>query len=295
MSRLRRAAALGAAVLLVGAVAPDRAEAAVAACPSVISHRAGGVVPDAVAPENTVAGIQAVTALGATAVEMDVRWSKGDGTASYAGWPVLMHDPTLDRTTNGTGNVADLGLTQILGYLAQDYAPWKTDPRFSAVHVPYAYDFLAATYGAGASPLLHINVAPDRVQMDKLMHYVDLTPGARDRTWLMADGSIVASMHSWYPDLSYVYIEYPPAGVIRSAAAIQVTGARIYALPIQNADLTAAAVAYWHAAGIQVWTWSSDLPAYDTQANWQKAADLGIDTLVTNNAAEATAFYATLC
>jgi glycerophosphoryl diester phosphodiesterase len=294
MMRMRKTLAVSVAVLIVGAAGPARASAP-GTCPAVISHRAGGVVPDAVAPENTVAGIQAVTALGATAVEMDVRWSLGNGTASYAGWPVLMHDPTLDRTTNGTGNVADLGLTQILGYLAQDYAPFKTDPAFAAVHVPYAYDFLAATYGAGASPLLHINIAPNQVQMDKLMHYVDLTAGARDRTWFMADGPIVTSMHGWYPDLAYVYIEYPAANSIRSSAAILATGAGAYALPIQNVDLTAAAVAYWHAAGIKVWVWSSDTAALDVQANWKKAADLGVDTLITNNAAAASSYFATYC
>jgi glycerophosphoryl diester phosphodiesterase len=72
-------------------------------------------------------------------------------------------------------------------------------------------------------------------------------------------------------------------------------GAGIYVLPIQNADLSAAAVAYWHAAGIKVWAWSSDLPTYDTQANWQKAADLGIDTLITNRGPAAKTFLATYC
>lgn len=292
--RLRRLVAAGAVVLL-GAVAPARAEAASATCPSVISHRAGGVLPDAVAPENTIEGIHAVAGLGATSVEMDVRWSAGNGTASYPGWPVLMHDPTVDRTTNGTGAVSSLGLNALLALYAQDYAPFKTQSQWANVHVPYAWSFLDQLQVDDVSGLLHINIAPNRVQADKLMYYVGLFPAISGRLTFMGDADVLGPMHGWYPSLTYAYIEYPPAGVIRSAAAIRALGAGIYVLPIQNADLTAAAVAYWHAAGIKVWVWSSDLPTYDTAANWQKAADMGVDTLITNRSADATSYYASIC
>ncbi len=52
------------------------------------------------APENSLAGLSACVALGVDAVELDVRHSR-DGVA------VIVHDDTLDRTTNGSGPVAD--------------------------------------------------------------------------------------------------------------------------------------------------------------------------------------------
>ena len=64
--------------------------------PRWIVHRGGGCL----APENTLAGIRRAAALGFAAVEFDVMLS-GDGT------PVLIHDETLERTTNGRGRVAD--------------------------------------------------------------------------------------------------------------------------------------------------------------------------------------------
>lgn len=60
--------------------------------PRWIAHRGGG----ALAPENTLAGIRLAAALGFRAVEFDVMLS-GDET------PVLIHDETLARTTNGDG------------------------------------------------------------------------------------------------------------------------------------------------------------------------------------------------
>lgn len=66
--------------------------------PRWIAHRGGGVL----APENTLAGIRLAAAMGFRAVEFDVMLS-ADGT------PVLIHDETLERTTNGQGRVCETG------------------------------------------------------------------------------------------------------------------------------------------------------------------------------------------
>ncbi len=61
----------------------------------VLAHRCGGRL----APENTLAGLDAAAAVGCGGIEFDVMLS-GSGT------PVLIHDETLDRTTDGRGRVA---------------------------------------------------------------------------------------------------------------------------------------------------------------------------------------------
>ena len=63
--------------------------------PRVFAHRCGG----ALAPENTLAGLPIAPAMGFKAVEFDVMLS-ADGS------PWLIHDETLERTTNGAGGVA---------------------------------------------------------------------------------------------------------------------------------------------------------------------------------------------
>ncbi|HET9704634.1 MAG TPA: glycerophosphodiester phosphodiesterase [Vicinamibacterales bacterium] len=62
--------------------------------PLVFAHRGGA----GVAPENTMAAIDNGLALGADGVEIDVQLSRD-------GIPVVIHDPTLDRTTDRTGRV----------------------------------------------------------------------------------------------------------------------------------------------------------------------------------------------
>ena len=64
--------------------------------PRVLAHRCGGRL----APENSLLGLDLAHAAGCRGVEFDVM-------LAACGTPVLMHDETLERTTGGSGRVAD--------------------------------------------------------------------------------------------------------------------------------------------------------------------------------------------
>jgi len=68
----------------------------------VIAHRGGA----ALRPENTLAAFQHAAQLGADVLEMDLRVS-ADGAI------VVMHDATVERTTDGAGAVATLSLAEL--------------------------------------------------------------------------------------------------------------------------------------------------------------------------------------
>lgn len=57
-------------------------------------------------PENTLAAFEAAIAAGATMIELDVMLSRDRKV-------VVIHDATLDRTTNGKGSVADFTLAEL--------------------------------------------------------------------------------------------------------------------------------------------------------------------------------------
>jgi glycerophosphoryl diester phosphodiesterase len=84
--------------------------------PRWLAHRGGG----SLAPENTLAGIRLAAQLGFKAVEFDVMLSR-DGT------PILMHDETLERTTNGVGSVCQ---TADAVLFALDAGQGEAIPRF---------------------------------------------------------------------------------------------------------------------------------------------------------------------
>ena len=68
----------------------------------IIAHRGSS----ADRPENTLAALKRAIDAGATAVEVDVRSTK-DGKL------VILHDATLDRTTDGTGPLAEKTWTEV--------------------------------------------------------------------------------------------------------------------------------------------------------------------------------------
>ena len=70
--------------------------------PMVVAHRGASVEQ----PENTIAAFEAAIDAGADAVEFDVRMT-ADGHA------VVLHDPDVSRTTDGTGIVSEMTLDEV--------------------------------------------------------------------------------------------------------------------------------------------------------------------------------------
>lgn len=84
------------------------------------------------APENTMASFAMGAAMGVDAVETDVQLSQ-DGEV------VLIHDQTVDRTTDGHGFVGDMTLAQLKGL---DAGGWY-DRAFSGERIPTLDELLA--------------------------------------------------------------------------------------------------------------------------------------------------------
>jgi glycerophosphoryl diester phosphodiesterase len=251
--------------------------------PTIVAH-AGG---KGMAPENTVMGMQVAHDNGATVIEVDVRWSANANLQTNPGWPVLMHDPTLDRTTNGSGEVAKSGYPAMTKMLAQDYAPFKTDPAYANVKVPYAYDFLYQASKTNSTLLMDVKIVPGQWNAWNLMNYVDRFPNGRERMIYMGNEASVKAMRSWYPDLKYAVIEWPAADTMRTAEYLKNLGVQAYAVPAYR--ITDSMVDYYHANGLKVYTWTTDSATYDTKANWDKVTAAGVDFLITDKTPQALA------
>jgi glycerophosphoryl diester phosphodiesterase len=70
--------------------------------PLVIAHRGAS----AEAPENTIAAFELAIAHGADGIELDVHLSRD-------GQPVVIHDFTVDRTTDGAGRIRDHAVREL--------------------------------------------------------------------------------------------------------------------------------------------------------------------------------------
>ena len=94
---------------------------------TIIAHRGAS----AYAPENTLAAFDKALDLGAADVEFDVHFG-ADGQV------VVIHDDTVDRTTNGAGAVAALTLAQLKSL---DAGSWFA-AQFSEERIPTLVELL---------------------------------------------------------------------------------------------------------------------------------------------------------
>ncbi|MBQ8526105.1 MAG: glycerophosphodiester phosphodiesterase [Clostridia bacterium] len=82
-------------------------------------------------PENTMLAYEKAIEIGVDQIEIDVRITK-DGEL------VLIHDATVDRTTDGTGKVCDMTLEELR---ALDAGSWK-DEKFKGCRIPTLIEFM---------------------------------------------------------------------------------------------------------------------------------------------------------
>ncbi|MFV2143680.1 glycerophosphodiester phosphodiesterase [Isoptericola sp. G70] len=233
--------------------------------PVVVAHR--GYC--AVAPQNTLVAFEAAWRAGAPALELDVRLT-ADGV------PVVIHDPVVERVSDGVGAVDELDAATVRGLDAGS--------RFSPVHagqrIPtfaQAVDFLA-----------------DRPGMDLLCEYKGLwTPeqlaptiaaidaaGLSGRTIVQGfDRRTVAALRQAAHHLPRGYLcEDAPADLFEAAAELGVVTVNpAVAAVLADPGLVATA----HGAGLRVMPWTSN-----ETSEWEGLVAAGVDAIITDRPGE---------
>jgi glycerophosphoryl diester phosphodiesterase len=110
------------------------------------------------APENTTASFINAGKVGYWGIESDVQQTSD-------GYYVMMHDTTVDRTTNGTGNVNEMTLAQIRALQIKDHLDLK---------VPTFEEYLAICKWYGCVPNIEIKstVTNSKASFEKLIGIV---------------------------------------------------------------------------------------------------------------------------
>jgi glycerophosphoryl diester phosphodiesterase len=157
----------------------------------ILAHRGAGVL----APENTLVALRVAASLGFGGVEFDVK-------LAACGTPVLMHDETVDRTTDGSGRTADLDVAHLRRL---DAGSWFGN-EFAGEHVPTLEAAIALCRSLGL--WANIEIKPD--------------PGTEART-----GQAVAAL------AARLWADASPAPLLSSFSetALSAAGAAAPALP----------------------------------------------------------------
>jgi glycerophosphoryl diester phosphodiesterase len=226
-----------------------------------VAHRGASRV----APENTLAAFRRALDAGAAAVECDVQRTR-DGRL------VVMHDQTVDRTTDGRGPVAALTFEEVRRL---DAGRWL-DPAFAGERVPSLDEVLDLLRGR-ALVLLEIKNGPMFYEgIEAQIAEALRRHGMLDAALVMSfDHPAVRTMRGAAPEVA--------TGIIYNARLVDVAAAARAA----NADavcpwwglVTAGVVADAHEAGLGVFPWTiDDEPVVRRCLAW------GVDGVTSNDA-----------
>jgi len=133
-----------------------------------IAHRGAS----AWAPENTMAAFWLAHEIGADGFELDVQLTNDDQI-------VVIHDGSVNRTTNGTGRIADLALSQVRGL---DAGSWFNSTRPRRAKNQYIGERIPT-----------LSEVLDLAQKQKLILYIELKfvrdsrPGIEERVVTLVD------------------------------------------------------------------------------------------------------------
>jgi glycerophosphoryl diester phosphodiesterase len=217
--------------------------------PTTLAHRGHSIA----FPENTMSAFRAAIEAGVDAIESDVHLTSD-------GHLVMLHDETLDRTTNGHGPVIDRTLEEVRALDA-----WgRFGERFRGERVPTLDQLLDLAAEARIFVVIEVKGADHSESLAVADAVADRLAerGELDRHLLSSfDQAALGAVRARYPMLDVApdrlpeVGHLPPEAVVAQARAI---GARV--MQVLHTEIAPELVDAHHAADIALWSWTINTP-----------------------------------
>lgn len=154
------------------------------------------------APENTLPAYILSYLNGFKFVETDISFTSDDV-------PVLLHDSTIDRTSDGTGNINDLTFAQVREY---DFGSWFS-ADYAGTKIPSLVEFLVLCRNLGLHPYLELKntTSYTTAQLQKIVDMVEQYGMKGKVTYISFSDSYLQTIVS--------YDEYARVGFLSSSVS----------------------------------------------------------------------------
>jgi glycerophosphoryl diester phosphodiesterase len=254
--------ALGAFAMISGSAgAQDKSVTLLAA------HRGGALLW----PENSLLAFRNAVALGADFIEFDVHLSR-DGEV------VVIHDPTLDRTTTGSGPVRDRTVAELKALRLRDHAGAVTEET-----VPTLDEVVAVAAQGKRRMLLEIKADPSRARYpgieEKALAILD-RHGMTGSTVVMAfEAPTWRRVRELRPEVATCAL-YSARMLGRTSLGAELDALRsagVRFIGVEHTAVDAAAVAQARGAGIGLGAWTVNDPG-----TMKRLIDAGAAILITD-------------
>jgi glycerophosphoryl diester phosphodiesterase len=279
---LRSLAAVAGALLVISALflwtsAASAPKSAQSAAPVAIAHRGAS----AYAPENTLAAVDRAHDLGVTWVENDVRRT-ADGEL------VVLHDTTLERTTDAEEVFPGQAPWRVADFTAEEIARLDAgswfDEKYAGARVPTLEEYLRRIERNGQKLLLELKepglypgIAGQTLKELANEGWLD-RQHVRQRLILQSfNAEVVRTVHELAPEVRTGYLGTPSTAELSAYAAF--TDQINPSWKTVTADYVSAVHALDGAHGkpLQVFTWT-----VDDAATAQEVAGANVDGIISN-------------
>ena len=204
-----------------------------------------------VAPENTLPAYQLASKNNFKYVECDVSFTSDNV-------PVLLHDSTIDRTSDGTGNINDLTYEQVSQY---DFGSWKSE-AYAGTKIPTLEEFLSLCRNLGLYPYIELKNSATYTE-NQIQGLVDLTEkyGMKNKvTWISFSSTYLGYVKSYDSKarLGYV-VSSITSGNIETALELKTNDNEVFIdCSYSNVDSTAVNLCITNHLPLEVWTINSE-------------------------------------
>ena len=231
------------------------------------AHRGGSLLW----PENSLLAFRNAVALGADFIEFDVHLSR-DGEV------VVVHDPTLDRTTSGSGPVKDRTIAELKALRLKDRAGAVTEET-----VPTLDEVAAVAAKGKRRMLLEIKVDVSRARYpgieEKVLAILDRHGMAGSTVVTAFEAPTWRRVRELRPDVATCAL-YSARMLERTTLAAELETLRsagVRFIGVEHTAVDAAAVTQARAAGIGLGAWTVNDPAA-----MKRQIDAGVAILITD-------------
>lgn len=226
----------------------------------LIAHR--GAMSDA--PENTVRAWEIAKEQGVWSIETDVQ-KTADG--NY----IAFHDGTVDRMTDGTGNVKDMTLSQIQALTIDAGANVNI---YSGQKIPMFEDFLKFCYLTDVVPTIELKEETLTVNdIEPILNLIKKYGLEKKCVVISFVKDLLIKLRELDSDISIQYI-------ITYLSESEIDGCEVYRFDIDSryASVTQDLVKYAHSKGLKVSAWT-----VDSTDKFESMKTLGLDFMATNS------------
>ena len=205
------------------------------------------------APENTLPAYRMAKEAGFSYVETDISFTS-DGVA------VCLHDNTIDRTSNGSGNISSLTYAQVREY---DFGSWKSS-SFAGTKIPSFEEFITLCRNIGLHPYIELK-AGTQAQVEGLVDMVNESGMKGKVTWISFSSTYLTYVKNYDASARLgLVVSGVSSATISTAQGLQTTSNEVF---IDTDALTDTEVNLCIAGGLPMEVWTIDTASTIENAN----------------------------